>query len=531
MCGKGLNFREKQPLDVKKVQSSLQSALDSYIYTASNSIKIHTKSFSPWKRFILNKANNLLKDSHIYPVTTILNKKANIDYLKSLHSQFVIVPVDKASNNIGIICKWFYLYILSKEITESDNFTPSNITVNEITDNYNTILKRVGGGDQQVFTKKLPFIYWIPKFHKVPIGFRYITSGKHTIINGLSKILSVCLKSLLNAAKMHSNKVHKFDNVRDYIITDSNINILQFMSASNLTNSYKDVKTFDFQTLYTKIPQDKLKDNLQQFINYVFLSKECKFVNVRNKYAVFSDTKSKTCSFTKEELITCLNYSIDNAFISFCNQTYRQSIGIPMGSNDASHLANIFLHIYERTFYQHLLENNQHDSIAKCGNLYRYQDDLIAFGMQPQRNISIQKIYPKEMVVKNTNVSPTKVTYLDVEINVKDNKYIYKSYDKRRDFDFPIAKYPNLNGNIPIKPAYGVFISQVIRFCAINMLLKDFKQDVIELVKILLHQGFKHKMLRNKFKQFARDNVVRWAHFGTNFLDADFIDSIITRSL
>ena len=39
------------------------------------------------------------------------------------------------------------------------------------------------------------------------------------------------------------------------------------------------------------------------------------------------------------------------------------------------------------------------------------------------------------------------------------------------------------------------------------------------------------KKFRNKFKQFARDNVVRWAHFGTNFLDADFIDSIITRSL
>ena len=59
-----------------------------------------------------------------------------------------------------------------------------------------------------------------------------------------------------------------------------------------------------------------------------------------------------------------------------------------------------------------------------------------------------------------------------------------------KDFTFPITKYPNLNGNIPINPAYGVFISQLIRYCTINLLLQDFKNDVIELVVIMLQQGF-----------------------------------------
>ena len=195
-----------------------------------------------------------------------------------------------------------------------------------------------------------------------------------------------------------------------------------------------------------------------------------------------------------------------------------------MGSNNASHLANIFLHMYEKTYFEHLQENYQPEIIAKFGYLYRYQDDLIIFGNQPQTNI-----YPKEIVIKNTNISHTKATYLDIGIVVKENKYGYKSYDKRKDFTFPITKYPNLNGNIPINPAYGVFISQLIRFCTINLLLQDFKNDVIELVVIMLQQGFKYNMLKIKFKQFARDNVVRWAHFGTNFLDTDFINSIIPK--
>ena len=73
--------------------------------------------------------------------------------------------------------------------------------------------------------------------------------------------------------------------------------------------------------------------------------------------------------------------------------------------------------------------------------------------------------------------------------------------------------------------AYGVFISQLIWFCTIN-LLEDFKNNVIELAVIMLQQGF---MLKIKFTQFVQDNVVRWTHFGTNFLDEDSINSIIPK--
>ena len=49
---KGLNFREKQPLNVDKAYASIQSAIDSYI---SNALKIAIHLFSPWKSFVLNK--------------------------------------------------------------------------------------------------------------------------------------------------------------------------------------------------------------------------------------------------------------------------------------------------------------------------------------------------------------------------------------------------------------------------------------------------------------------------------------------
>ena len=63
------------------------------------------------------------------------------------------------------------------------------------------------------------------------------------------------------------------------------------------------------------------------------------------------------------------------------------------------------------------------------------------------------------MVKKNTNISQTEVNYLDIAIVLKDDKYVYKSDDKRKDFNFPIIKCPNINGNVPMNPAYGIFIS------------------------------------------------------------------------
>ena len=57
----------------------------------------------------------------------------------------------------------------------------------------------------------LPFIYWKPKFHKNPKCFRYITFDKYTGVNGMSKKLCACLKSLLEVTEKHINYIHKFD--------------------------------------------------------------------------------------------------------------------------------------------------------------------------------------------------------------------------------------------------------------------------------------------------------------------------------
>jgi hypothetical protein len=44
------------------------------------------------------------------------------------------------------------------------------------------------------------------------------------------------------------------------------------------------------------------------------------------------------------------------------------------------------------------------------------------------------------------------------------NKSARRIYDKRDDFNFKIINFSNMHSNIPASPAYGVYISQLIRY-------------------------------------------------------------------
>jgi hypothetical protein len=51
-------------------------------------------------------------------------------------------------------------------------------------------------------------------------------------------------------------------------------------------------------------------------------------------------------------------FLVDNIYVVFEDQVFQQNVGIPMGTNYASLLADLFLHSYEAKFVQKLLRDN-----------------------------------------------------------------------------------------------------------------------------------------------------------------------------
>ena len=234
------------------------------------------------------------------------------------------------------------------------------------------------------------------------------------------------------------------------------------------------------------------------------------------KHAYFSVNRSKDgFSVTVKELISCINFIIDNSYITYKGKIYRQIIGIPMGTNCAPYLANLFLHEYEISYIEGLLSNNMIEEAKLLSHIFRYQDDCIVFNDYNTFGNAIKDIYPTEMVLKETNVSATECNYLDITVKCLDGRvFMYNSYDKRLDYNFEVINYPDLAGNVPTSQSYGVFTSQLIRFCEINSTLERFYSDVNVLVTKLKKLGFEGKRLWDKYTKFCNNEMNRWSKFG-----------------
>jgi hypothetical protein len=68
-------------------------------------------------------------------------------------------------------------------------------------------------------------------------------------------------------------------------------------------------------------------------------------------------------------------------------------------------------------------------------------------------------------------------------------------YEKRDDFDFAIVNFPFLCSNIPLSPAYGVYITQLIPYARACFAYEDFSKRGKLLTKKLMMQGYNESRL------------------------------------
>ena len=60
-----------------------------------------------------------------------------------------------------------------------------------------------------------------------------------------------------------------------------------------------------------------------------------------------SDSKHK---YSEDDIIKMFEFLVDNIFVAFAGKVFQQIVGIPMGTNCAPLLADIFLYSYEAEF-------------------------------------------------------------------------------------------------------------------------------------------------------------------------------------
>ena len=512
---KGLGYHDQQAPNKDKAHISFVSGIDTYIDKTSRQYSIPISKFTPWKTELLKIISDKLEKSNSYKYNNVISNKNVKKALEDVHKDFVIVQVDKASKNMVLVCKKFYMDILTNEIEYSATFQQSAISeadlLNVISDGQKLFHKVIN------VKRKIPLLYWTAKMHKTPVSSRFITAGNDTILSELSSNVSKCLSKLMKTA-YNNDKYHIKEIDNTIYIIDNRSKVIKFLDKSNFSNEKKKcMSTWDFSNLYTNIPHNKLKENIKFFINKIFscIDKEYITCSPKSKTAYYSKSKSiHNASFGKDSLIKSIEFIIDNSYITFHGKIYRQIIGIPMGTNCAPYLANLFLHVFEYKYLSLLITNGKIEMAKKLSNVFRYQDDCLAANDDGLFAQHFTNIYPPELKLNNTNTSINKSNFLDMTISIYRGNFTYRSYDKRDGFKFQICNYPHLEGNIPTGPSYGVYTSQLVRLAEINKNIAHYKSDIRNMTNKFVLQGFVLSRLKDTFMKFCTHYIDKWAKFG-----------------
>ena len=116
----------------------------------------------------------------------------------------------------------------------------------------------------------------------------------------------------------------------------------------------------------------------------------------------------------------------------------------------------------------------------------------------------ISQIYTSELQLNIANSSETEAPFLDLHLSILDGFVSCKIGDKRNDFDFEIVNFLYLDGNVPRRASYGIYISQLIRFARVSSHVTDFNTRNKLLTAKLLNQGYRYHKLSKAFSKIYR---------------------------
>ena len=197
-----------------------------------------------------------------------------------------------------------------------------------------------------------------------------------------------------------------------------------------------------------------------------------------------------------QNVCDALSFLLNNIYFRFGTKLYRQIVDIPMGTNCAPLVADLFLFCYERDFMKNLSSYIQADDIRAFNLTSRYLDDLLTIDNTYFERM-VNQIYPPELQLNKANTS--EAPFLDLHLSISNGFVSSNFYDKRDDFDFDIVDFPFLDDDVPRRPSYGVYISHLIRFARVCSHVDDFNTRNKRLTAKLLKQGYQYHQLRKAF--------------------------------
>ena len=215
---------------------------------------------------------NVLCFIHKILIFYLLNPNRHLRHLKQgiqeFHRKYVLVPADKAANNVVVVCRLHYVNTLKQELdgtrayleTDTDEVSVVNAHSNNLTVKFSVCVNE--GQD------KLPKMYWLPKLHKRPYKARFIANSSSCTTTELSKLLTSCLTAIKSHVIRYCETVYETSNKNWFWSIINSGEVLSKLKCRGFRAT--SLSTYDFSTLYTTLPHNLIKEKLLDLIEWTF---------------------------------------------------------------------------------------------------------------------------------------------------------------------------------------------------------------------------------------------------------------------
>ena len=527
LFSRGPKYRESKKLDFVSARSEILRGLDDCIDKYCDRQGMNVSVFNAWRGEVLKAIDERIEEVKpslkVDHVTETLKDPECRNYLSELHDRYVIAPIDKATGNVALICKRFYADVLVKELGIGGNKSATYEVVKRKCDSVvkenKKDLKSKYNIEVSAVNETLPNIYWLPKLHKNPLKFRFIIAAPKCSIKPLSKAVTSVFRLFYNQIERYNMKSCYYSSVKTFWVIENNQEVLKSLERLNRRGKAQCMSTFDFSTLYTKIPHDKLTEVLNEITDTCFNGGNRELISVTKSGARWvTKPSSKGITFTKATFKDAINYLMNNCYFTLGDFLFRQIIGIPMGSDPAPFMANLFLHHYEAKYVKEVKKKDLFTA-RKFRNTFRFIDDLLAVNDDGEFEKCCKEIYPRELELKKEH-SGDLVSFLDLQIVIKGRSFETALFDKRDSFPFSIVRMPFKSSNMPSKIFYATIGAEILRIGRVSSSSAAFILSAKPLIQRMLRQGAVLNMVSRTLKRtYGRHEALKkFATNATNFM-------------
>ena len=212
IISKGPKYRFPSNIDFSKCRREIAASLNDFSNRWCKRENVEPDALKEWKinifKIIDTRISFYSRNTHLLPP----KPKSSFRHLKrgiqDFHMNYVLVPADKAANNVVVVWRLYYINTLKRELVDTNAYKlQPSLSERVIVDGHGCHTALHFGVKAKENQDKVPTLYWLPKLNKKPYKARFIANSSSCTTTELSKLLTSCLTAVKN---MLSNIVKRY---------------------------------------------------------------------------------------------------------------------------------------------------------------------------------------------------------------------------------------------------------------------------------------------------------------------------------